>query len=578
MTNEERSKRLAELAKVHPIARQDHRNFLNSEGKLPFFSDLTRKQKKEIDLQTKTIAKQYRIALKRLHYSGAGFPADKVLRELAIEYTHRYASSGVFTQPINFNYFEPFCHISLLKGSTAPYARIARESNHLFNGLDFFDYLTSKDSDDFKLNSLSTLLSENIYHFTTNGSVMDCRFMNADGREFIISGFSMIRRGNSLHWYMIGGEIYDKDEWTLVNSEQPEIDLNDIAPHKKAFLSNAIKEQNYQTGGPCPLEGTKTALRTVVCGEIDIDTERHLGRCYMAEYENSFQIYCDDPEVFFNIKDDDKRNEAFSSMMEKVEHASIMWNLAEGLFQLPQYFSHKIEIQKNLLFKAGKKLHRKGKGGQGLRGTYEVISAVEVTNEDTPVIREALLPHYQTETSGHWRRISPEAMGRDREKNPIKGKTWITQQSTWRDRKANDSKIFVKDSLAAARVKIQEYEAAVTLLEQTNNANEQDIEKGIPELYVMRCPAHDTELYKVGWTAGASSQRARELSSETSVPLAFVVVKSWKHQRARQLEADVHAMLAPYRTNDRREFFSARFDTISDIIEQTIARDKDTLN
>jgi hypothetical protein len=50
-----------------------------------------------------------------------------------------------------------------------------------------------------------------------------------------------------------------------------------------------------------------------------------------------------------------------------------------------------------------------------------------------------------------------------------------------------------------------------------------------------------------------------QLSSETGVPVAFVVARSWAHANARALEAEAHAMLAPYRINDRREFFARRF-------------------
>ena len=93
------------------------------------------------------------------------------------------------------------------------------------------------------------------------------------------------------------------------------------------------------------------------------------------------------------------------------------------------------------------------------------------------------------------------------------------------------------------------------------------------ELYVMRCSAMKEAIYKVGYTDGISSDRAKQISSATGVPLSLLVVKSWKHPNARALETEAHMMLAPYRMNKSREFFSAEFDVINNIIESVIARD-----
>jgi hypothetical protein len=62
----------------------------------------------------------YRRILLGIRQSGAGYPVDQLLRQLAIEYTHRYASAGVGSQPVSFNYFEAFCDIKLIENSVAP--------------------------------------------------------------------------------------------------------------------------------------------------------------------------------------------------------------------------------------------------------------------------------------------------------------------------------------------------------------------------------------------------------------------------------------------------------------------------
>ena len=64
----------------------------------------------------------------------------------------------------------------------------------------------------------------------------------------------------------------------------------------------------------------------------------------------------------------------------------------------------------------------------------------------------------------------------------------------------------------------------------------------------------------------------KELSADTGVPSSFAVVASWKHADPEGLEKGVHAMLAPYRINEAREFFQVSYATIKSIIEAEIAR------
>ncbi len=567
----DREKRFTELKKIPLLAGVDHHHLLNEKGELPHIASLSRNKRRKLKAEGKKISRQYVSILKKLLSSGAGFPVDQLLRHMAFEYTHRYASSGISNQPISFNFFEPFCHIKLIQNSVAPYMELAKEFDHLFYSTDFFDYLTSQDSDSLDLKSLCELPEEKVFHFTTNGDVSDISFLYAEDREFVISGFSMVRRGNSLHWYLIGGEVLNADEWSLRCENPSEISMENIKPSKRAFLFEQIKKNDYSFGMPLPLEGTKTAIRTIISGEMDILEKKHLSRCYMVEYENSFSVFSDDPEMFLEITDDEKRNSLINNMMEHISKASVLWNLAEGLFQLPNYFSVRVPIEKEVLSKSGKRLSQK-KGGQGINRSYKIVSAIEVIDSrHTSTIIKVNLPHYEIETEGHWKRLSPGENGHDRNGLKVPGKTWIKSSSKWKVPNKYTKTIFVKDSIAASKLKINEYIEAAKNVEKDNS--QRDISnQGYGELYVMRCSAMIEPIFKVGYTDGDSNQRAEQLSSATGVPLSFVVVKSWRHPNASALETEVHMMLAPYRLNDGREFFLAEFSVIENIIEMTIER------
>ncbi|MFZ6676799.1 GIY-YIG nuclease family protein [Undibacterium sp. Tian12W] len=563
--------RLSELGKINPIGAMDHRRLLNGNGTLAFFDNLPRKQRRRLAMEGKQLAQEYRRVMSQLFQSGAKFPTDRILREMAFEYNNRYASSGIYTQPLSFNYFEPFLHLKLIK-QVAPYVETEKEFNHLFYIEDYFDYLTSGDSDGFDVSSLLTLPQDQIFHFSTNGSINDTAFLNGEGREFLISGFSIIRRAKSLHWYLIGGEALDEDEWKIRCSSQQEVNLKEISPLKQKFLSEIVAKNDFKLGEPKPLEGTSTHIRTIITGEFDIVEKKHISRCYLAEYQNSFDIVCDDPEIFSDFRDFETKNKAMSNMIERFNRSAVLWSLAEGLFQLPMYFNTRLALSKDVTDKSRQRLPKK-KGGLGLSTDYVVIPAIE-TNSVAPnlTITRVNLPQYEIETEGHWRRLNDGEYGIDRHGNRVLGKTWISESSKWKHVDATTSTIFLKDTLGSAKVKIEQYLEASARIAEEARSKKAETHSDAGELYVMRCAAMKEQIFKVGFTDGDSSERAIQLSSATGVPLAFLVIKKWRHAQARKLETEAHMMLAPYRLNDSREFFLASYDAIEKIIEFVITR------
>lgn len=199
--------RFDELRKVPPYAAVDHRFFLDDAGRDSRLHGISRKKRRQLKAEGRKIGEKYSRILADISKSGAGFPIDKLLRTFAVEYTHRYASSGVMTQPASFNYFEAFCSIKLFNGSVAPYAEPRSELDHLFSVPDFFDYLTDQSAPKFTLEDLRDLPEGLVHNFTQNGAIGEFTYLTAEGREFVISGFAIVRHGNAIHWSVLGGEI-----------------------------------------------------------------------------------------------------------------------------------------------------------------------------------------------------------------------------------------------------------------------------------------------------------------------------------------------------------------------------------
>ena len=337
---------------------------------------------------------------------------------------------------------------------------------------------------------------------------------------------------------------------------------------EKKFLEECISESGSTLGKPIPLETTETYIRTIISGEFDLNETKHLSRCYLAEYENSFDVICDDPEVIDSMTGTNNKGQIIEIMLERFDRAAVLWSLAEGLFQLPEYFSSRLALSKEVQAASKRRMSKK-KGGKGLKGDYVVIPSLEPSNHmPNAAITKVILPHYEIETEGHWRKLEGDQVGIDRHGNSVRGRTWVASSSKWKTSGSKEGfEIYLKDTLSSARLKITEYLEAA---EAVKEASEKQLDSDEGELYVLRCSAMKEQIYKVGYTSGRSHERAKQLSTATGVPLAFVVVKSWKHREARRLETEVHMMLSPYRLNNGREFFEVKYETIEKIIDSVL--------
>ena len=576
MKHTPKDQRLSQLGTAPIIAGMDHRHFLDNEGKDVRFKSLSRQERRKITVGSRRIAREYKRIINNFSKSGMGFPIDNLLRELCLEYTNRYANAGYYSQPINFNYFEPFCNIGLIENSLAPFAEPLPENDHLFSIIDYLDYITSSDGANFNLSELKELPSGKIFHFTTSGDHTDFTFLTPEGREFVVSGFSMVRHDYLINWYLVGGEILSNHEWEEKARADVNLETDDISPYKRRFLEQSREKNEKKQDPPVALEGTKTAIRTAIAGETDLNSRKHVGRCYMSEREKCFLVVCDDPDVFSSIPSCSKRDIMIEKMHEQVESAAVLWNLAEAMFQLPAYFLFNIEIQKSVLAASGRTIGRGARGGRGVGANYRKISSIEITDKVAPLVTTYTLPYYQVETEGYWRRLHKgDWRGHGPDGEPVLGRTWVKASNKWRERPDRVRTIFVKSSVAAARVTVNKLIEIARNVEQPitesplKKSEEQET-RGV--LYVLRCTAMKDGIYKVGWTSGSAENRAKELSSATGVPSSYVVVDYWCHSDAKALETCVHAILDPYRVNENREFFQSDYIAIKRLIETEIER------
>jgi hypothetical protein len=332
-------------------------------------------------------------------------------------------------------------------------------------------------------------------------------------------------------------------------------------------------------GKPLALEGTTRAQRTVLAGETDLVTHRHIRRCSMQEQEHCFRMIEDDPEQFGSGRLSEIERNTLRHNIESIEQAGVLWNLAECLFRLPAYFAFKFRVVRKLSAaqatgQASWHVSRDECQSQVRYGRFKIVSALDVVLERPAVVRAYRPPLYSVEVEGFWRRLAPLAEGKGPDGTPTLGKTWVRAHHRWRERPSRPQTILVKSSVAAARLKAQAWDAAPAMTDDEAAGPRPDRLHGDSgELYVLRCPVMNEEIYKIGWTGGSAEERARTLSAQTGVALGYVVVEAWPHAKARELERAVHVALSPYRFNPRREFFKAPYATIHKAIVGELARE-----
>jgi hypothetical protein len=538
---------------------------------------LAKRPRNQRRVEKKIINKALRVAYGQMladNESGAGYPIDKLLREYLLEYNDRALGHGLDTMPSSFNVFEGFCEFKTVD-DTAYFFAIRPEKDHLFSLSDFLDFATSADRRSDAIRSLKELRNGIIYNFTPVGEIRELAFLHSDSSRFVIAGFTMIRLEEQLHWAMIGGPICD-----LANeTEKLKRDGLDQDVRNKPKAKRYIEPEPTLEFRAEPLVGTDDVWKTVVYGRFNLRTERHEVRAIAKDCGNRYRAKIDDPEAF-GVRDPEKLTEQqkqrLQAMINELEGQRLFFDIAETCFQLPAYFAFRITLVRET-----KKLTAIGamppaataqisKVASERRPRFRTVASLEVIDLGNPtIVRAYSPPRYKVEVDGFWRKLDPNAIGKDIFENPTKGRTWVRGHLRWRDRPQRPSTVYVKRSIASAKAKsaaiIASDPSAFVVGDALPPVFPVEIE---PEnenagwLYVMRCPLMDDDVYKVGWSSRPPKIRAEELSKATGVPLAYIVVESWKVEGARQIEAAAHQALAEFRINPRREFFKAPFEKI----------------
>ena len=289
------------------------------------------------------------------------------------------------------------------------------------------------------------------------------------------------------------------------------------------------------------------------------------------------------------------------------------------LLLLPAYINAKITLQREEKRNTKLGLHLQNslkfkrsveKALPEARVVFRRISSVRIENPCSSqqiVGRSYTPPSFQVPVAGFWRFFSDtERAGHDDQGTPIIGKTWVHGHVRHKDKASGPGPkiVYIKSSLALARRKLEQYRAQQAVdfppkVEQSTSPPEQvpassnvglatapqvipvtvaphhvfplaNSEMAGAYVYVLRCPAHGRDIYKVGYTDRDPEQRARELSRLTATPTPFLVVQAWAVSDGYQAEQAAHQALDSFRLDSSREFFQTTYSALRQALEGAI--------
>lgn len=477
--------------------------------------------------------------------NGSGLLMDQELREFSTEVNGRVWKCGLrdSIMPSSFNIVEAFLNYN--PGHTL--FTINPELDHIFNIEAFMDYATGHTEINLRHLLAAAIPEGFILSYNICNSLDSMMFSINESTNFAVGGVSLIRHGREISMIMSIGEHTDLDKRSdeILNRRKNSPFLP--APGKEMLTPS----EEHQPGA-VPLLGDKRFARGLALARFDIQSLTYESRYLLSDEGDMYTVLSDDKQYFVASQLGAEPADTMAKGL--IEHEAI-FNICKIMTQLPLYFQDNLKSisferrPTELSIQSNKTKYRKAikhcsAQEKILSREIKVLDLPPDVRADRAVYGS---PDFQLETKGWWRTIGYDEIGMDKDGKPIHGRTWVEEK-------------FIR-----ARPDRSKYVVTSPRLGQTDG-EEENPNSGY--IYVMRCIAHEKNVFKIGMTKRTSYLRASELTAATAAPDEFHVVYEWKVTNCIAAEKEVHAILDKYRLNDKREFFQAPLTLITNAIEQ----------
>lgn len=473
--------------------------------------------------------------------SGAGLPADTILREYNTEYNNRVLNHSLHQLPSSFNIVEAF---NSFIPRTAIF-KINKEIDSIFSFDDFLDFVTS-DGCPSGVEDLSEHMEEGtIYSFNSIDDPESSLFSTNTEKEFGVLSISLIRHKNEVSVVMLAGQKCD------LQIKSQSLNLTMFT----GTGTNGVVPDEHLTVEAVPLQPNSSLWRTVVLTRFDLNSLTTDARYIYQDAGRFFVGYSDDIDCFLNDEGrfySQEIEDAFKTQNEKIEEYSPLFELCKTALFLPMFRS---EYEDTILIERHPTEFSQKRNNVSLRKTIKLansefkvsfrnVESIQPVNRIPPSRREFSAPDLKVETLGYWKKLDFQSRGEDKNHQPIQGRTWVNKTLEWKE-----------STTRTASVKV------VSKTANTENAG---------YIYVMRSAAHEKNIFKVGLTRRTPEERSNELSRSTSAPDHFHVMEEWDVKDCVLAEKLIHERLHEFRVNPKREYFKAPYKVIFRIIDSVI--------
>jgi hypothetical protein len=470
---------------------------------------------------------------------GSGFRMARTLRYFFMEYLNRLAHGGPGQMPTSLNVVEAFLQFS----EEYTLFDLREENEHLLRAHDFLNWYTSKEALVEDPSVLKDVMHEGtVYSYDMVGAPDDF-LISTSGSNLALLGISLVRHEDELSVMLLAGENppYPPDD-----EVQELLDSSEAVPGREA-----IRADDSLTAASRRSPGLPNHSEVILLTRIYLESRRYDVRYVNLDLGQSYLVVTDDPVALGSLRD---RKAVLQALAQKLHRYDDLFSALTALIYLPVYFIERqsevissrfataLKAQKNSA-RVKHALRVLGQQVVTLHRQVKCLASLSTPNRDAQEVKP---PTLRSVSEGHWKELEPFEFGEDEEGNPIAGRTWVERRESW----------FMHDP--------------VSFLVRRTKLDVSGSDPGV--IYVMRSPAHDKELYKIGLTRRPAEVRAHEIGRSTGVPLPFGVLATWDVGDCSVVESDVHRQLAQYRVSKRREFFRAPLPVIVKVIDETVKR------
>lgn len=509
--------------------------------------ELKKRESPELKKQVKKIYKKAASLMEVQQVNGLGFSADTMLREYNLDYNSRVLNGSLHDLPCSFNVVEAF---NKFLPPSATF-EILDEIDHIFSFDEFIDFVTSDDLESSDMPSLEHIVDGKIYSYNSASDPREITFSTKNEKTYGLSSISFIKFDNEVSIMMVAGQECD----LLAKTEE----IKESLRQQKVFSHRRhIQPSDDFEVGAMPLSEYCPLFKSIVLARIDLEKQTFDARYVYEDWGQSYHGVTDDVSAFMDSSGDFINRDAeehVKKMPEVMNQYQALFELCKTCLFLPDYFetfSENVRIERHPTEFIKFRKKQKNKKAIALVGSaqkipyrqpYVLIREVR----RSPARAEFITPDINIETSGFWKMLPINSQGKDKNGNPITGRTWVSKTLSWSEKAADDSKIEITRKRE---------------ITTSDNAG---------FIYVIRSGAHQKDVFKVGLTRRDAETRSKELSRSTSSPDHFLVVEEWFVKDCVLAEKLIHQKLDSYRVNPKREYFKARYSIIFSVIDEVIA-------